>query len=100
MVAVPELREIISRFSTLEARVAALENGTRKPTRDPPAPPRVEIEQWTVRLSKALIERLKAEAAADKPPSHLLGELGLAAANLPKPTVTKNPHANVWDMLL
>jgi DNA-binding transcriptional MocR family regulator len=37
MVAVPELRELINHFSTLEARVAALENGTRGTTRDPPA---------------------------------------------------------------
>jgi hypothetical protein len=34
MVAVPELQEFINRFSALEARVAALEDGTR----DPPAP--------------------------------------------------------------
>jgi DNA-binding transcriptional MocR family regulator len=33
MVAVPELRELISRFSGLEAWVAALEDGTRGPTR-------------------------------------------------------------------
>jgi hypothetical protein len=38
MVAVPELRELIHRFSGLEARVAALEDGTRGTTRDPPAP--------------------------------------------------------------
>ena len=72
MVAVPELREIISRFSALEARVAALEDGTRPP----PAPhPRVDIKQWTVRLSQGLIEAVKAQAASEgKEPSHLVEE--------------------------
>jgi hypothetical protein len=89
MVAVPELRELISRFSTLEARVAALEDGTRAGTRTLPAPashphPRTpgNVEQWTVRLSKTLIERIKAEAvAAEKPPSHVLEELAWRALN-------------------
>jgi hypothetical protein len=48
MVAVPELRELINRFSTLEARVVALEDGTREAPRTPPAPasppaPRVRL---------------------------------------------------------
>jgi hypothetical protein len=88
MVAVPELRELIHRFSGLEARVATLEAGTHRDPRDPPAPApapapaRVDIEQWTVRLSKAVIERIKAEAAtAEKPPSHLLEELVWQALN-------------------
>jgi hypothetical protein len=85
MVAVPELLELIARFSGLEARVATLEEGTREGTRPTPAPaspPRVEIEQWTVRLSKALIDRIKAEAAAaDKPPSHVLEALAWKALN-------------------
>jgi len=88
MVAVPELRELIQRFSGLEARVAALEDGTRAATRDPPAPaiPPAgtrtpgSIEQWTVRLSTTLIARIKAEAAAaEKPPSHLLEALAWQA---------------------
>jgi hypothetical protein len=38
MVAVPELREMINRFSVLEARVAALEDGTRAPPAPAPHP--------------------------------------------------------------
>jgi DNA-binding transcriptional MocR family regulator len=44
----------------------------------PPAPPaadRKEVQQWTMRLSKALIEHLKAVAYARRiPPSQLLEE--------------------------
>jgi len=83
MVAVPELRELIHRFSGLEARVVALEAGTREATRPPPAPaitpathPRADIKQWTVRLSQALIEAVKTQATAEgKEPSHLIEEL-------------------------
>jgi len=83
MVAVPELRELIHRFSGLEARVAALEDSTREVTRDPPAParppaahPRADIKQWTVRLSQALIEAVKAQATTEgKEPSHLVEEV-------------------------
>ncbi len=79
MVAVPELREIIHRFSALEARVAALEDGTRAPPAPAPAPaphPREHIKQWTVRLSQGLIEAVKAQAAAEgKEPSHLVEEV-------------------------
>jgi hypothetical protein len=88
--AVPEVRELIHTVKDLVARVAALEVGTRDSTRTTPAPASPpagtrtpgSIEQWTVRLSKALIERIKAEAAAvDKPPSHLLEELAWQALN-------------------
>jgi Winged helix-turn-helix DNA-binding len=83
MVAVPELRELINRFSALEVRVAFLEEGTRGTTRDAPAPaqapaahPRVNIKQWTVRLSQALIDAVKVEAKTQgKEPSHLVEEL-------------------------
>ena len=42
-----------------------------------PAPhPRVDIKQWTVRLSQALIEAVKAQATAEaKEPSHLVEEV-------------------------
>ena len=57
----------------LHARVIALEQ-----TRVPPALPAVErkdIQQWTVRLSKALIDHLKAVAYERRiPPSQLLEE--------------------------
>jgi hypothetical protein len=80
MVAVPELRELITRFSGLEARVVALEHGTRDPTRTTPAPAGTRtpgtIKQWTVRLSQPLIEAVKAQAATEaKEPSHLVEEL-------------------------
>jgi hypothetical protein len=79
MVAIPELRELLTRFSTLEARVVALEDGTRTPpapAQAPAAHPRVDIKQWTVRLSNALIEAVKAQATAEgKEPSHLVEEV-------------------------
>jgi hypothetical protein len=66
-VAVPEIQEILGIVKALQTRVASLEQ-TRVPPALPaspasPAPPaaeRKEIQQWTVRLSKALIEHLKA----------------------------------------
>jgi DNA-binding transcriptional MocR family regulator len=77
--AVPEVRELISTVKELSARVAALENGTRGTTRDPPASgthPRVNIKQWTVRLSQPLIDAVKAQATTEgKEPSHLVEEL-------------------------
>jgi hypothetical protein len=99
MVAVPELREIINRFSVLEARVAALEDGTREATRTPPAPvgtragtrahPRQHIKQWTVRLSQALIEAVKAQAATQgQEPSHLVEELLWLALSMLKEAPT------------
>jgi hypothetical protein len=84
MVAVPELRELIHHFSGLEVRVAALETHALIPPA--PAPARVDIEQWTVRLSKTLIARIKTEAAADKPLSHLLEELAWKALNDQSPS--------------
>jgi hypothetical protein len=68
-VAVPEIQEMLSLMKDLQARVISLEQ-----TRMPPAPPatpvppapraaeRKDIQQWTVRLSKALIEHIKAVA--------------------------------------
>jgi hypothetical protein len=92
--AVPEVRELIHTVKDLVTRVAALEEGTRDGTRtppapaSPPAPARVDIEQWTVRLSTALIERIKAEAvAAQKPPSPILEELAWKALNDQSPSM-------------
>jgi DNA-binding transcriptional MocR family regulator len=52
--------------------------GRQAGTPAPPAPPaadRKEVQQWTMRLSKALIEHLKAVAYARRiPPSQLLEE--------------------------
>jgi transposase len=50
MVAVPELWELIHRFSGLETRVAALEEGTREATRprDPPARGYRAVDRATV----------------------------------------------------
>ena len=91
-VAVPEIHEILSIVKDLQARVGSLEQ-TRVPpalpappaanappaTPAPPVPPvaeRKDIQQWTVRLSRALIEHLKAVAYERRvPPSHLLEEL-------------------------
>jgi DNA-binding transcriptional MocR family regulator len=66
----------------------ALARQERAPAQAPaPAPARVNIEQWTVRLSTALIERINAEAvAAQKPPSHILEELAWKALNDQSPS--------------
>ena len=86
--AVPKVRELIHTVKDLVARAAALEEGTRDGTRTPPAPARVDIEQWTVQLSTALIERIKAEAvAAQKPPSPILEELAWKAPNEQSPSM-------------
>jgi hypothetical protein len=96
-VAVPEIQEILSVVKDLQARVISLEQTrvisleqTRVPPALPatpapptapvdPAPPaaeRKDIQQWTVRLSKALIEHLKAVAYERRiPPSQLVEEL-------------------------
>jgi DNA-binding transcriptional MocR family regulator len=72
-VAVPDIQELLSLVKDLHTRVGALEQ-TRVPpallaspappvtpaTPAPPATERKDIQQWTVRLSKALIENLKA----------------------------------------
>jgi hypothetical protein len=82
-VAVPEIQEILSIVKELQTRVGSLEQ-TRVPpalpappaTPAPPAAERKEIQQWTVRLSKALIEHLKAVAYERRmPPSQLVEEL-------------------------
>lgn len=88
-VAVPEIQELLSLVKDLHVRVGALEQ-TRVPTAlpappatpvtpAPPAPPaaeRKDIQQWAVRLSKALIEHLKAVGYERRiPPSQLVEEL-------------------------
>jgi hypothetical protein len=82
-VAVPEIQEMLILMQDLHARVIALEQ-TRVPpalpaphaTPAPPAVDRKDIQQWTVRLSKALIEHIKAVAYARRiPPSQLVEEL-------------------------
>ena len=85
-VAVPEIQEMLILLQDLHARVIALEQ-TRVPPAlpAPPATPatpasptdeRKDIQQWTVRLSKALIEHLKAVAYERRiPPSQLVEEL-------------------------
>jgi len=90
--AVPEVRELIHTVKDLVTRVAALEAGTCDGTRtapaSPPAPARVDIEQWTGQLSTALIERIKAEAvAAQKPPSPILEELAWKALTDQSPSM-------------
>jgi hypothetical protein len=82
-VVVPEIQEILGIVKELQTRVASLEQ-TRVPpalpappaTPAPPAAERKDIQQWTVRLSKALIEHLKAVAYERRiPPSQLVEEL-------------------------
>jgi transposase len=78
-IAVAEVQEILSTLKRLDARVEALEH-TRtdppSPTHEAPripAPTRAGVQQWTVRLSGALIEILKAEAEKERlQPSHSL----------------------------
>ncbi len=78
-VAVAEVQEILSTLKRLEARIEAVEHvalDPPAPTRAAPrvpAPTREGVQQWTIRLSKTLIERLKAEAARERlQPSHLV----------------------------
>ena len=88
-VAVPEMQELLSLVKDLHARVEAMEQ-TRVPpalpaspaTTAPHAPPaapaaeRKDVQQWTIRLSKALIDHLKAVAYERRmPPSQLIEEL-------------------------
>jgi hypothetical protein len=79
-VAVPEIQEILGIVKELQTRVASLEQ-TRVPPALPappatPATERKDIQQWTVRLSKALIDHLKAVAYERRiPPSQLVEEL-------------------------
>jgi hypothetical protein len=72
IVAVPEFQEMLALLRNLNAGVEGLEQARVPPalpvppaTPTAPAPPAVErkdIQQWTVRLSKALIEHIKAVA--------------------------------------
>jgi hypothetical protein len=79
-VAVPEMQELLSLVKDLHARVEAMEQ-TRVPPALPaaPVPPaseRKDVQQWTIRLSKALIDHLKAVAYERRiPPSQLIEEL-------------------------
>lgn len=82
-VAVPEIQEILSIVKALQTRVASLEQTRVLPALPAPpaapAPPEAErkdIQQWTVRLSKALIDHLKAVGYERRiPPSQLVEEL-------------------------
>jgi hypothetical protein len=72
-VAVPEIQEMLSLMKNLQAWVISLEQ-TRVPPAlpAPPAAERKDIQQWTVRLSKALIDHLKAVVYERRiPPSQL-----------------------------
>jgi hypothetical protein len=91
-VAVPEIQELLSLVKDLHASVGALEQTRVSPalpaphaTTAPPAPPaseRKDIQQWTVRLSKVLIEPIKAVSYERRmPPSQLLEELEWKALN-------------------
>jgi hypothetical protein len=79
-VAVPEIQEMLSLMKDLQARVISLEQMRVPPvlpappaTPAPPAAERKVIQQWTVRLSKTLIDHLKAVAYARRiPPSQLV----------------------------
>jgi hypothetical protein len=79
-VAVPEIQELLRLVKNLHTRVGALEQTWVPPALPPPpATPAVErkdIQQWTVRLSKAMIEHLKAVGYEQRiPPSQLVEEL-------------------------
>jgi hypothetical protein len=93
-VAVPEMQELLSLVKDLHARVGALEQTRVPPALPappatpaapvPPVPPttpaapaaeRKDVQQWTIRLSKALIDHIKAVAYERRmPPSQLLEE--------------------------
>jgi hypothetical protein len=90
-VAVPDMQELLSLVKDLHARVGALEQTRALPapptTPAPPAADRKDIQQWTVRLSKALIEHLKAVAYERRmPPSQLVEELVWTALNNQSPS--------------
>jgi hypothetical protein len=97
-VAVPEMQELLSLVKDLHARVEAMEQTRVSPalpapqappvttappaahvvpvTPAPPAAERKDVQQWTIRLSKALIDHLKAVAYERRlPPSQLVEEL-------------------------
>jgi hypothetical protein len=92
------MQELLSLVKDLHARVGALEQTrvspalpaptatTAAPTANvPPAPPaaeRKDVQQWTIRLSKALIDHIKAVAYERRmPPSQLIEELVWKALN-------------------
>jgi len=76
-VAVPEIQEILRLMKDLQAQVISLEQTRVPPTLPaPPAAERKDIQQWTVRLSKALFEHLKAVAYERRiHPSQLVEDL-------------------------
>src|SRR5882724_1627216 len=82
-VAVPEMQELLSLVKDLHARVGALEQTRVTPVLPAtPAAERKDVQQWTVRLSKALIDHLKAVAYERRvPPSQLVEELVWKALN-------------------
>jgi hypothetical protein len=91
-VAVPEIQEMLTMMKDLHAWVTSLEQ-TRVPPALPaphatPAVDRKDIQQWTVRLSRALIEHLQAVAYARRlPPSQLVEDLVWhALTDQPPPT--------------
>jgi hypothetical protein len=71
-VAVPEVQEMLSVLKDLQARVMSLEQVRVTPAGQAPpiaptppatpAPERRDVQQWTIRLSRALIEDVKALA--------------------------------------
>jgi hypothetical protein len=106
-VAVPEIQEMLSLMKDLQARVIALEQTRVSPALPaPPATPaphvadRKDVQQWTVRLSKALIEHLKAVAYERRiPPSQLVEELVWKALtdhhpSTPSPASTPDRNAS------
>jgi hypothetical protein len=91
-VAVSEMQELLSLVKDLHARVEAMEQTRVSPalhalptppttpaapvTPAPSAAERKDVQQWTIRLSKALIDHLKAVAYERRmPPSQLIEEL-------------------------
>jgi hypothetical protein len=91
-VAVPEIQEILSVLKDLQARVVSLEQVRVTPAAPAPpiapappatpAPERRDIVQWTVRLSRALIEDLKALAyERRRHPSEIVEQLLKEALN-------------------
>jgi hypothetical protein len=57
-------------------RTPARASADGPPARAPATHPRVNIKQWTIRLSQPLIDAVKAQAAAEgKEPSHLVEEV-------------------------
>jgi hypothetical protein len=88
-VAVPEFQEMLTILRDLQGRVGSLEQTRVAPalpappappvtptTPAPPAPERKDIQQWTIRLSKALIEHIKAVSYEQRlNPSELVEQL-------------------------